>query len=91
MVTFIVPFQFLFGHAEYGVVPMAKKLDYKSQHEDHEQNPFSGGLKKVITDQSYAVQTEHDKLCAPNPHSFNKNVFSEAPCDRTSQKPYPKK
>jgi len=69
---------------------MAKELDYKPQDENREQNPLASGLNKSITDQSYAVETEHEKLCAPNPHSFNKNVFSEAPCDCTSQKPYPK-
>jgi len=70
---------------------MAKKLDYKPQHEDCEQNPFTSGLKNAITDQSYAVQAKHKKLCALDSHSFHKNSFPEAPCDCTSQKPYPKK
>ena len=89
--AFIVAFQFLFGSSKDGVVPMAKKLDYKPQREHCEQNPFAGGLKKTIAYQSYAVQAEHGKLCAPKPHSFNKKSFPEAPCDCTSQKPYPKK
>ena len=88
--AFIVAFQFLRGSSKDGVVPMAKKLDYKPQREDREQNPFADGLKKVIANQPHAVQAKHGKLCTLDPHSFHKNSFPEAPCNRTSQKPYPK-
>lgn len=86
----IVPFQFSFGGTKDSVIPMAKKLNRKPQHKDCEQNPFTCRLKKIITNQSYAIQAKHGKLCALNSHSFNKNSFPEAPCNRTSQKPYPK-
>ena len=53
--AFIVSFQFAFGSAEDGVIPMTKKLNNKPYYKDRKQDPSACGLKQVISDQTYAV------------------------------------
>ena len=75
--AFVVPFQFFPACPEDRIVPVTEKLNDQPEKQHRKQDPFPGGLKKVIRKQPDAVQTEHKAFGAFDPHAFNQEDLPE--------------
>ena len=86
----VVSGQFLPACAEDRIAPVAEELRQEPKNEDPEQDPLPRVPKQVIQAQSDAVQAEHGKFSAFEPHAFDKQKSAEAPSRDAAQKPEPK-
>ena len=85
----VISLQFLFACAEDREIPVAHKLHDEPEQQDAKENPLSGRLEAVKSDDAKGVQAEHEELGALYADASHKNLFSDFVCDGASQEPDP--
>ena len=84
--TVIVSQQFFPACTENSIIPVTEKLDNSPQDKDCQQYPLSCRLQAIIRKQSDALQAEHEKFNAFDPHPLNQQVFPEpVGCDAAQE------
>ena len=85
----VISLQFPFACAKDRIKPVAHKLYDEPECQNSKEDPLSGRLQTVKRSQTEAVQTQHNKFSAFQPHAFHKQTLPDFIRYGTPQKPYP--